>query len=466
MAKVNASASDVSFEMLEYVTPVNVINLQDMFITLNIYESMFENCLTADMLVNDSVNLPYKGPILGEEYLNFRLHSKAMEGAEGVEIWPPAMYTSSITDRHFTKDRQQLYMLHFVSELDLVNSHSTVSRSFRDKTIGEMVKIIFEEYVDRDKIYDLVVEETQGLETIIIPNWKPYQALNWLASRARSVKDVPNYLFWESTNQLNFKSIELLLEQEDKLKFIYSPVALDSKKMEQLGRGRMELDDLKILSNFNMPKNIDDGYYASKLITHDITKKTIWQHTYNLSDMYSKGITHTDKFMPISNRPTDHTVPDRQSFAPTGINDAEVAAENIQGYYDSKIFMHAKHDFMYAKSPKDRYDNEVERWKNIRNSLLHGLHQVKLQIQFPGMSYLRTGHCVDITVPSPERVVEEKPGAVSNPEDLIDKYLSGRYLITSLKHQIVSNNGRPKYTQVAEVVKDALHDVPAYAKGD
>ena len=46
---------------------------------LNIYESMFENCLTADMLVNDSVNLPYKGPILGEEYLNFRLHSKAME---------------------------------------------------------------------------------------------------------------------------------------------------------------------------------------------------------------------------------------------------------------------------------------------------------------------------------------------------------------------------------------------------
>ena len=68
MAKVNASASDVSFEMLEYVTPLNVINLQDMFVTLNIYESMFENCLTADMLVNDSVNLPYKGPILGEEY--------------------------------------------------------------------------------------------------------------------------------------------------------------------------------------------------------------------------------------------------------------------------------------------------------------------------------------------------------------------------------------------------------------
>ena len=86
----------------------------------------------------------------------------------------------------------------------------------------------------------------------------------------------------------------------------------------------------------------------------------------------------------------------------------------------------------------------------------------KLQITFSGLSYLNVGHTVDITVPAPEKVLEQNPGKIKNPEDLADKYLSGVYLITALRHMIVWNNGKPAYFQVAEVTKDALKDAPAY----
>ena len=58
-----------------------------------------------------------------------------------------------------------------------------------------------------------------------------------------------------------------------------------------------------------------------------------------------------------------------------------------------------------------------------------------------------------------EKVLEENPGKVKNPDDLVDKYLSGTYLITALRHMIAWNSGKPVYTMVADVTKDALGDV-------
>ena len=94
--------------------------------------------------------------------------------------------------------------------------------------------------------------------------------------------------------------------------------------------------------------------------------------------------------------------------------------------------------------------------------MILGLDQIKLHITFSGISYLSVGHTVNITVPSTERVFEQTPGIIQHPEHLIDKYLSGTYLITALKHMIAFNAGKPVYTMFAEVTKDALGDVPSF----
>ena len=87
MAKTQERASEIKFQFLELVTPTGVHDLQQLFVTMNIYEDLFSDHVTADILLNDSLNLPFKAPILGEEYLNFIAYNKSIDG-NGVEIAP------------------------------------------------------------------------------------------------------------------------------------------------------------------------------------------------------------------------------------------------------------------------------------------------------------------------------------------------------------------------------------------
>jgi hypothetical protein len=457
------SASDITIEYIEIISAGVSINLIEYVISLNVYEDIYSNSLTVDVLLNDSVNLPAKTPILGEEYLNFSFTSKSIDsnttGTGSSSIDPGPMYTVSITDRHITKDRQQIFILHCVSEQGIINSNTTISKSYNGKKVYEIVNNILDEYIYTEN--DYVVEETVGIESVVIPNWKPFEAINWLSKRACNKKNIPNFLFWESIGSTHFQSIEQLLEQKVKQKFVLQHVSDDPKKVQSIAAGVIPLNSLEIINQFNIDRNIQNGMYASKLITHDIVRKKIEQSTYGLNQAYGSEITHTDEFMPISSAETYYYISDRQSFAPeTRFSDN--TGENIQSYYDSRIIFKTKHNQMYAKNIGDLHDNMVETKLLKRNALLLGLDQIKLKVIFPGLSFLRVGHLVHVNVPSPEKVLEEKPGLVKNKEDLNDKYLSGKYLITALKHTVDMINGKPQYTMVAELSKDGLGYVPAY----
>tara|TARA_Y100001949_G_scaffold67641_1_gene57276 strand:+ start:657 stop:2063 length:1407 start_codon:yes stop_codon:yes gene_type:complete len=457
-------SADVRIDFMELIAASgDATPLERVFVSFNMYENLFRDQVTADIMINDSINLPYKLPILGEEYLNFEISCKSVKG-EGPSLAPGNMYVTSITDRHQTKDRQQLYIIHLTSEQDMINSNTTVSQAFRGKKISEIVQTILEDYCFTDN--DFVIEETNGVENIVIPNWKPFKAINWLAKRALNTNDVPNYLFYESNGSTFFKSIDKLMQQEIKQEFVFGPVVDKNDVLYELTQGKTHITDLKIIHQFDTIRNTLNGYYASKLITHDIVTKKIEQRTWGLNQTYDESISHTDDWMPISATEPDYGsyMNDRHSFAPQelGFN----AGSNVQSYFDSKVMFYPKHNNMYAEnsvySGTDVYDNRVEDWKLQRNALILGLDQVKLSIVFPGLSYLRVGALINIVVPSTEKVREEKPGMVKNPDDLIDKFLSGNYLIVALKHRVAWAEGLLRYTMHAECVKDALHAVPTY----
>jgi hypothetical protein len=457
-------SADVRIDFMELISAAEEVHsLERLFVTFNMYENLFRNQVTADIMINDSINLPYKFPILGEEYLNFEISCKSVEG-NLPSLSPGPMYVTSITDRHQTKDRQQLYILHLTSEQDMINSNTSVSQSFRGKKISEIVQTILEDYAFTDN--DFVIEETNGVENIVIPNWKPFKAINWLAKRAINTNDVPNYLFYESNGSTFFKSIDKLMYQEVKQKFVFGPVVDKKDVLYELTAGRTHISDLQIIRQFDTIRNTLNGYYASKLITHDIVTKKIEQRTWGLNQSYDERVAHTDEWMPISaSEPNyDSYMNDRHSFAPQELG--KNAGSDVQSYFDSRVMFYPKHNNMYAENgpdaKPDSYDNKVEDWKLQRNALILGLDQVKISIVFPGLSYLRVGAMIDIVVPSTEKVREEKPGMVKNPEDLVDKFLSGNYLITALKHRVAWADGKLRYTMHAECIKDALHAVPTY----
>ena len=90
MSIVQENASDIKIELLELVTPAETFDLRKLFVSMNIYEDLFGDSVTIDLVINDSINLPYKAPILGEEYLNFSIFTKSVDG-EGNNINPGPM---------------------------------------------------------------------------------------------------------------------------------------------------------------------------------------------------------------------------------------------------------------------------------------------------------------------------------------------------------------------------------------
>jgi hypothetical protein len=461
MGTLSQRASDVRIDFIELLTPAGTYDLTNFLISFNMYESIYEECVRIEIVINDSVNLPYYAPILGEEQLNMIFSTQSVERGEQ-EINPGQMYSVSITDRHIVKDRQNVYILHFVSQQGLCSMNSTVSRSYQGKTISQIVFDIYDEYLDNDDSgNELIIEPTKGIENIVIPNWKPFDAINWLSKRALNSNDVPNYLFWESNGNTYFQSVDTLMKQEVIQKFVYNPLSNDTTKLVAAKNNAMEIDNMEIISQFNITHNIENGLYASKMITHDIVKKKITERTHSLDDIYDGRINHTDEYMPISRIETDYAINDRHTFAPLDTNHSN-QGDNIQSYYDSKIIVWPKHNKMFSQTPTEEYDNNVEDWLLQRNALIHSLNQIKVVITTPGMSFLRSGQKVELTVPSPEKVVKTGDGKITNKESLKDYYLSGEYIITAINHDVnfLGAESGNRYRNTMELTKDALGSAP------
>ena len=455
MAKLIERASDAHIEFIELITPDGVYDLKDKLITFDMYESLYRKTITIEIAINDSTNLPFHAPLLGEEYLNFRFNTKSSSG--DTDIWPGSMFLVEITDRYITKDRQQVYILHFISQQGMHSMNSTVSRSFNAKPISDIVESIYYDYLYDGSSNDITVEPTLGIENIVVPNLKPLEAIDWLSKRAVNKNGVPNYVFWESNGESYFKSIDSLLGGSTVSNFVLNPISNDSTKLRALSNGVIEIDELQIISGFNVSRNVEDGYYASKLVTHDIVTKKIEESTYSLDKIYKGGINQTDKFMPISDSETDFTPNDRHTFAPLNkqsLNDGS----SMQSYYDSNVRVYPKHNQLFSRTRGELYNNNVEDWLLQRSTLIQSLDQIRLKVTCPAVATLEVGHIIEISVPSPQSVIKTINGQISNIGDLNDFYLSGKYLVTSLNRNVnfADKSTTYRYTMTMELTKSGL----------
>jgi hypothetical protein len=78
---------EISIEELSLITNNGKsIFLLDYLIELNIYESIFSNVLTGEIILSDSANLIKYFPITGEEYLSVRLRTPGFDDSNKYKI--------------------------------------------------------------------------------------------------------------------------------------------------------------------------------------------------------------------------------------------------------------------------------------------------------------------------------------------------------------------------------------------
>ena len=188
----------------------NVVGITTNVTQLNIYEDVYQNCLTGDITFIDTENVVNILPIIGNEYLSFKIRtpmeSQYKEGEYDFTNVNMAVY--KIEKRTRLNSRSEEIKLAFTSPENIRNQNIKISKAFDgpyDKAVAEIFK---KEYGLNSK-RKLYVQPTAHNFKFVAPNKRPLDIINMIASRAvPTTLAAPAYVFYENSQGFHFRSMD------------------------------------------------------------------------------------------------------------------------------------------------------------------------------------------------------------------------------------------------------------------
>ena len=283
------------------------LNAVGVFVSLDIYEDLFSNVLRGTFTFIDNQGLAEMIPLIGDEDIVISFATKGGEG-EGTEYTEKKELSSGDKSTEVVRQifkiydcsesnlaregRGKQYTLFFVSQEYVENSKNIMSKGYKSSFYHIVVKDAL------DKINTNIhpayhknsfIEKTGTPQNLIVPNWTPFQAINFCASRSTSTVEEDVELENTDQNQLPFaqgslfvfyeklgtgffyESIEsMIIKQKSKRGIpLYQYVPKTGEDSLDLGLRFFGVDKFEISSSFKTLENLGLGMYASKLIAYD-----------------------------------------------------------------------------------------------------------------------------------------------------------------------------------------------------
>lgn len=445
------------------------IDIRFKVMEINIFESIFQPCMTADITLMDAENMVANYPIVEGDvidiHLAFNSEDKVQQSVDESDI-KCVMEVIKITSRIKMSNQDiQTYNLRLASIGWSQNVRTRISRAYKEKAYSEIVEEIYEDkfkvaegfyglkgpgteendYEDKsmfneDDAKEIEVEKTHGEYGVVIPRWKPIQAINWLAGRSQSDdnKGAVNYVFYEDKDQFNFRSINTLVQAE--------PTATYYVKLENIDkwdiRNYFNIYSYSYEDTGDVLLNAASGTFGSRLIVHNMVTKEVddhfpagmWSLNYNIHGYPANedefGTIGVDRFNYVDEfENTSHT----DSIPLIGKNVSTTLSENPG---NTRLLVHSVHRFQYD----DQKTNHPEEWMRQRIMQKPQSKYIRLTINTIGNFRRKAGETISVMLPSPE--VEK---------GLYDKRLNGKYLVTSVRRIFKPT----RHDVVMELMKDS-----------
>ena len=463
--------------------------LGDAFVSLNLSENINENTVSGSITLIDNSGKMEFWPIIGEEKLELQAMTKGIvitqsDATRKSDYIENTFRVTSITDIQRIKERAIQFTLNFVTEEAILNLKRRVQKSYNGKTIREMVEEIFMGYLEENRgvfsrFHSYHVEDTVGVHSIAIPNMTPFQAINFLATRAVPA-NYPNscsYFFYETfTDGFYFESLDKLMAQPAKATYVYSPQNVGENPSFNI----YIAENPEIISAFDIISNADSGMYSSRLIAHDIVRMKYSILDYNYIPQPQTAVTppanssapsvttpnvgkEADKNWPrhqsrtVINDMFSHLENTNSTTGPTVghrlISDKMDLAKTPENKFNPlsvKLFpTNFQHDILFNASADTTTDpttitdiapistgqsfnetaiktNHVERWMLQRDAQLQQMSNIKIRFSVAGDTSKHIGDLVVFKYPSFRSAGPGKP--------LEHQLYSGKYLITAVEH--------------------------------
>ena len=426
-------------------------DIKHLVVEMNIYESLFSNVITGSLVIADTLNLIANLPIQGTERLSFKLSTpgahKASHIVDCTEESGHPMYIYKLTDRQQAVDGMQVYTLHFCSREFLRNLRTKVSQSYSGR-IDQMVSSIFGDENYLDSRNQLNFQKTRNQDKIVIPNMKPFSAINMLAKRALGNNSKSaGYYFYETTKGFHFRSWESMCVDDMgnprpvKQVFRYMPMKIVDPEIDnKMLHDYTSVEAYSFLNNFHdVASNTALGTYGHRVITHNIFDKSYNIKDYNYHNSFEE---------------TKHTDGPNPAVVDTPVDFDD---KNVSDYPESRVTVMATTQYAHNEDTGafgiDVGQDGITEAARVsqKNAVAAG---TKLKMTIKGQSYLQVGDVIQFNILSVENKV--------NSEGKHDPHYSGRYIIEQMRHRVTTRD----YIQIIECAKDSVVTPYSSSKND
>lgn len=415
----------------------NNVDIYPSMVELNIYEDVFSTTMHGEIAVNDTNDLITSMPLLGFEYLKVVFTKPGSNPIEKIF----RIFKVDALEMNLSNQANQSYVIKFCSEEEIVSSGSIVSKSYKGKNVKQIVEDVIKSYLGAShKINAESMHNTPGLYDLIIPNLKPFEAINWVVTRT-----TPPFLFYENMKGFNLKNVQKLFEQAPVVKYTYAPKNAILVGPEGINKEIPETQDIKIdmydvinfefYSAFDIIDALNNGMFSSSLQTIDVVRRKNRTYTNEYQDNFdnSKHVDSNGKFGSFQNNMKDRTK--------KTINEKYAALRRL-------VPTNMEHDtdqIIKAKQPNIK-PNRVEDWMLQRISQLEQLNYFRLKLIAPGNPAIKAGDVIEFSMP---RITPKDDSKESKEHP----YYTGNYLVTAIRHKI----NPMAYEIVMEGVKDCVN---------
>ena len=202
------NVSDFIFEtiVLESDRTDITVDLRNVVTDIEIYESLQQTYLTAEILFVDNDNLLARYDIQGGERIIIAIKTTSPQSKKIQKKF----YIERIKHIEKVNDNTEVISLNLVEDCFYISKLQNISRYYSGTPVS-IIKKIANEYLNKDL---LTTASTDKPMNVIIPNMDPLTAMNWLKDAMTTALGYPYFLFSTlATDTLLFADLDQLVNQ-------------------------------------------------------------------------------------------------------------------------------------------------------------------------------------------------------------------------------------------------------------
>jgi hypothetical protein len=398
----------------------------DKIVSAVMFEDMTKPYTTGEILCLDTKNIPSALPIIGGEKIELSIKD-CFGDIEDYEF-----YVTKVSDRHPVSLGSLSYNIHFSSGIGVLTSMRKISKAYQKMKTEDIISDIMTNYLSfPGETISVDWSDTQNQISCIIPNWRPAQALKWLASRAMSARTEHQYAPY-------------VIFQERNKKFTYAPLDFFYDEASNVVKGEMSIKHSRPSPEGQMPSLLSDPRMPSHILAFEqfkVVKTTDFIE--NLSNgMYSNQVTQINLFARV--------LESQEYKCATNFNDSKhlnpypfLRDGMIGADEPSKWISVAVHDGLFSDMDPSAYINpfvhyHTAKWQDTEQNIVQGV--------LPGQFGLRIGQKYFIKIPAFMSISQQT-------QQREDEYYSGNYIVSAIKHEFAADN---HYYATCEMFCDSL----------